>query len=749
MADSIGGLAVPVSVDFSKFESGIASVNKTIDRLATGPAVKMPVQVAPPTGGINLAGITQSLGSMVPGANSVTSALGGVTSKLGSIVGMVPGLGFAQSAITALTSPAGMVAAALAGVVLYGAKAIHQIADLNDTALKLGVTAVELQEMQYAMGKFGLSSEVAEGTIAKLRAKLGDLAAGDAAAGAAFARLGLDKAALAGKSTSEAMGMISDKLKGITDNNVRASIAMDIFGKQWSEIEEFALKGSEAYAEAARQAQRYGVVLSNDVVASIEETSDATDAMLTAWGTIGTFTRNTVAQMVQPIMDAINPILVKVRDAIQPVLSVVGKVAIAIGKVIGVVFDAIGAVVGPIIDAIGFIFNIIEGAISSIGKVWDWLKGAATGAWGWVKDKASGTWDWIKDKAGGVLSWIDSKSGGFFSWVGDKIGGAWDWMKEKAGGAWDWIKDKAKGAWEWIKNIAGFGESDFDKQNQAIWDAMEAVSPKAPSSEMKNAIEETTLALMEQAQTFGMSQREIDRWRLSMQLADQGLSQSQIDEQLAGIDFFMETIDRYQLEADINKTADTLQEQIDTFGMSAQEIERYRLQMRGASDEDLAFIDVLNEELRQLREKQKEMEEFASWLDSLQSEADKVAESVKSPLEKFNEEFDKLQELFAMGLISADQYALAVEKAMDQLDRGQDMTLPGSPTVALQGSSAAYSAILAANRTANQRPEDPAQRTARLMEQANQQRNQQITVARDTLDAVRQQKNLPPVYKGL
>ena len=721
MADTIGAIGIPITADDSGLAKGVANATQYLTTF--GGFVK-----------------NMAAGDATAGLTGIGSAIQGITSNL-------PGVSSLGSAFQALTSPIGMVAAALTGTYYAATKAIGSIARLQNEAKALGASVEGTQRFNYALAAFGASGEDVQSVLDKLRAKIGDLQSGDASATAAFQRLGLSMQQLQGMSLPEQFALIGDRLKEQGDSTIRASIAMDIFGKQWASVENLAMKGSDKFRAAGDQAERYGIVLSASQVAAMKKIADGGKQVTAAWGTIGTFFKNQIALLMAPVIDVAQPILMKIRDALQPVLNVVGKVMGLFGGVLGKVASVLGKVLTPIVDAVGYVFTAIDKIADAIGWVYDktiglvsgigsWIGDKIGGAWDWLKDKAGGAWEWVKGKAGGVLSWIDEKSGGFFSWVGDKIGGAWDWMKDKAGKAWDWVKDKAQGAWEWMKNITGFGASDFDKQNQAIWDSME-VGPSmsaAAQSALSLAILDSNEALIEQAQTFGMSQAEIERWRL--------VQQGATDDMLAFHDEMQEVIAGYRLDEAVSSATRSLEEQVATFGMSSTEIQRWKLVQQGANDEQLAAYDAQALQLKVLQDEEKARTEelqrqqnairgMAAQFQQMMQAGQQMADSFKSPLQTWQDGIANVQELFAMGAIDLDTYDRQIAKLTEDLLAVSEIKLPQSPTAVQAGSSAGISAVLAARRQAEQdRPTDPMERLRQVQEQQRQLQQRQLDEAR-------------------
>lgn len=116
-----------------------------------------------------------------------------------------------------------------------------------------------------------------------------------------------------------------------------------------------------------------------------------------------------------------------------------------------------------------------------------------------------------------------------------------------------------------------------------------------------------------------------------------------------------------QSGVDYNKT---LQTQIDTFGKTTREVERYKLALNGVSKEALANAEALDHQLTALEAQKKAM-------DDLKTAATGVIDGLKSPLDKIAESVLKLNELFEKGLLSEEQYVAAYQAAEKAFAKAQ------------------------------------------------------------------------------
>jgi hypothetical protein len=121
-----------------------------------------------------------------------------------------------------------------------------------------------------------------------------------------------------------------------------------------------------------------------------------------------------------------------------------------------------------------------------------------------------------------------------------------------------------------------------------------------------------------------------------------------------------------KLKDEITALNDKLSLENDTFGMSARSAEIWKLQMQGATDAQLALIKMRSEELDQLDKEKKLTEEKKKAWEELEKEAKRMAEDLKDPWEKLDDQLKKINQLEKLHLLDSEQAAKASEKASDE-----------------------------------------------------------------------------------
>jgi hypothetical protein len=184
-----------------------------------------------------------------------------------------------------LGTAAGGAAAAMAGLVLKTLKAGDEI---GDTADKLGIAATALQELRYGAAQSGAEVGALDKALAKMAVNIGKhkiskgkgagafaipgfeslASANDNAAGAVdpFKQIGLKAKDLAALKPEEQLKKIADGLAKLKTHADQAAIAQEIFGKGVTDILPFLAEGSNGIDRLAKDAHKYGGVLSEEAI---------------------------------------------------------------------------------------------------------------------------------------------------------------------------------------------------------------------------------------------------------------------------------------------------------------------------------------------------------------------------------------------------------------------------------------------------------------------------------------------------
>jgi len=111
----------------------------------------------------------------------------------------------------------------------------------------------------------------------------------------------------------------------------------------------------------------------------------------------------------------------------------------------------------------------------------------------------------------------------------------------------------------------------------------------------------------------------------------------------------------------IQAVQDKVKDQLATFGMTADQIELYKLKQEGATDAVIANVSAIQKQIAAMEEKKKLDEQMAA-------DAKAIMEANRTPLEKYQQELEKINALVQRGALSPDMGQRAAEKAKKALD---------------------------------------------------------------------------------
>ena len=199
-----------------------------------------------------------------------TAAIKTVKKQLGDLQAATKQLGqdwkaFTGNAAKLAMGVAGGAAAATAGIMSMA----NSFADAGDKVLKAsaatGIGVEAYQELQYAMGKSGVSAESFDAALQKFNLTVRQGAAGNAAAAKQLEAVGLSAEKLSKMAPEQAMMRLSDYMKSLPNDAERTRVAVQLFGKSAGPEMMAALKqGSEAIGTLRDESRRATFTFSKD-----------------------------------------------------------------------------------------------------------------------------------------------------------------------------------------------------------------------------------------------------------------------------------------------------------------------------------------------------------------------------------------------------------------------------------------------------------------------------------------------------
>jgi len=379
------------------------------------------------------------------------------------------------------------------------------------TAKKLGVGVEWLQEWQYAARQAGLEGETFSNGMRYLSKQIGEAAAGQGSAEAAFNALGI--AVKTAEGNTRALPDVLDetikKLGALEDANLRNALAARIFGRSAGiEMVPLLEQGAAETERLRARARELGIVLSDDVAKAGDDYMDTLDELksagagarnaflgaalpvitqqlqkFTAWIVAN---RGKIAEWGQLLAEKIPAALRRTGEgltavwkATEPLRNALQSLADRFGGA-NVAAVALGLVLfGPALVSALALTKAMAGLVWSIGKVAITMATTQIGGTsfiGFLKLMAIGCWGAVKAAWALTIALLSNP----FTWLILGITAAiaaivifrkkiWDFLKVVGGAIWGamkaiggWLIAPFQGAWDfltgfvrWIPNAVG------------------------------------------------------------------------------------------------------------------------------------------------------------------------------------------------------------------------------------------------------------------------------------------------------
>jgi hypothetical protein len=299
---NIGRLTVDLTLASQKFEAGVKRVNAKVATMRR-----------------NLA--------------SASKSMGGMQARVAGLVG-VAGLGM---------------------LIKSSLDSADSIAKMSD---RLGIATEDLAAFQHLTQLNGESTESFDKSITKMVRTVGEFHRGLGTGKKAFEDLGISVQDLQNKNPAEQFQIIGDKIKGMGDKSLQASVAADIFGRSGINLLNTINQGSEGFEKAKTEVEKYGLAISRVDAAKIEA---ANDALLRSQQAIKGVSLKATVELA-PILEAIANKFTESATQGQGFGAKMEAVMTNVTKFVGIFADGI--------HGIKVILKAVEAGAIGFGAVW-------------------------------------------------------------------------------------------------------------------------------------------------------------------------------------------------------------------------------------------------------------------------------------------------------------------------------------------------------------------------------------------
>ena len=277
-----------------------------------------------------------------------------------------------QSAGQALAPFSALAAATAAGTVTLGVKAAAAGAEIDDLALRLGVSAEKIQEWQYVTAQAGVDWEVFNKALIKGRAALLDLSSGTVNnATKAIQGLGLSLDDFG--SQEEMFDGLIDALAGMENKTLQAAYANEIFGdKIANQMLPYLNAGTDAINQFKSEFAQMSP-LTNEQVAALAVLDDKIYLLKESLKKVTQQLGAAVMPLVQSIVDALQNKLIPKLQSLAEWFSqlTVGQQKFAMAAMVVV------AAIAPLTIGVGKLVSAVGSIIKAIPQLSAALSGLA------------------------------------------------------------------------------------------------------------------------------------------------------------------------------------------------------------------------------------------------------------------------------------------------------------------------------------------------------------------------------------
>ena len=300
----------------------------------------------------NLEKATKDFGSV--GAQHIA----GVGKELQNLGGKVEAAGQKLKGIS--TAAAGLEGA-MVGV---GIKAITTADDLATLSQQTGLSIADIQKMQYASDRVDVSFENMTGALAKVKKNM-------TGQPQLWNALGVSVRQWQNGPMRDAQDVFYDTLQALSkiqDETLRDQVAMQLFGKSADQLAGIIDDGGAALREYGQEAEQLGLILSEEMVGKLTESSDQIDKAK-AQLQLGLLQLGaTIAQVLAPIIEELAGFIQKVVEFMQRLTPGQAKLIMIIVGIVAALAPLL-MIVGKLIPSIGMIMTFAPMIVSGIGTV--------------------------------------------------------------------------------------------------------------------------------------------------------------------------------------------------------------------------------------------------------------------------------------------------------------------------------------------------------------------------------------------
>jgi hypothetical protein len=524
--------------------------------------------------------------------------------------------------------------------------------DLGERMAKLsqsaGITVENLSALNYAARLANVDLDSLAKMVGRLSRNMLEAQTGTGDARDAFVALGISVKDSSGNllSSDRVMALVADKFAGMEDGAGKTALAMKIFGKAGAEIIPMLNQGSAGLEQMRAEAEKLGLVMSTETAQQMERIND-------------NFKRLKLSTM---------GIAINIMDHLSPTLENLTNIMIDAkkgAKDFSMAADAIAVVLKSMASAA----VVASAAFQDVGG----YVGATAAHWlAVVKGDFAAAAEIQKAQAQDVQE--------IWAKAGDRLTQIWSKEAEDALRAGDKIKKGLAPA----PALPTEEEKEIKKRIKALFEEVEAMNQGTAALELyKKGLHN---ASVEQKDYALYLINEIDARTRNTKALLEGLKAYEDDQKAI-----------QENEDAIQGMIDALKVEAITAAMTTEEIAKFQLTLKGATEAQVESIDTYQRAIRAAKEYKEEIDLIKG-----------IIEETKSPMDRFEERIAEIQKLLDKGFIGGETarraWTIAWDKMMgggqDKVDERERILIDFADRVRAQDAMTADAAIYQIDRQA-------------------------------------------------
>jgi hypothetical protein len=206
----------------------------------------------------------------------------------------------------------------------------------------VGLSAEEFQKLAYGARQSGMENEALSAALIKLQKTAGD-------SPDTFAKLGIAVKDANGnfRSTTDILGDVAESVKNTQNPIEKTNILMAVFGKSGADLKDMLSGGRQGLKDFSDEAQRLGIVLSDDSISQFDQLGDTVDSIKESFGGFTTQAASDLVPVFNTVADAVKGALEwfhQMPAPLRQVITVSGAVAAGVALIGGACLTAVPAV---------------------------------------------------------------------------------------------------------------------------------------------------------------------------------------------------------------------------------------------------------------------------------------------------------------------------------------------------------------------------------------------------------------------